>query len=126
MNTVFDLSSFCLFLTPGTDLIWIILRLCQHHSENKEGASDEQLQALFEITSEFLADLCIHIPKVIFRRNSFTFPSPVRSFVLQINKLLKHKCFLLKKVNHKRSHLMFSYVYFSICTYFFIENYQND
>uniref|UniRef100_A0A3B3CFN6 Serum amyloid A-like 1 n=1 Tax=Oryzias melastigma TaxID=30732 RepID=A0A3B3CFN6_ORYME len=48
---------------PSTDLIWIILRLCQHHSENTEGASDEQLQALFEIASEFLADLCIHIPK---------------------------------------------------------------
>lgn len=55
-----------LLLTPDIDLIWIILRLCQHRSENKETATDDQLQALFEITSEFLADLCIHIPKVTF------------------------------------------------------------
>uniref|UniRef100_A0A3P9M2B3 Serum amyloid A-like 1 n=1 Tax=Oryzias latipes TaxID=8090 RepID=A0A3P9M2B3_ORYLA len=48
---------------PNIDLIWIILRLCQHRSENKEAATDDQLQALFEITSDFLADLCIHIPK---------------------------------------------------------------
>lgn len=49
-------------------LIGSILRVCQYHSEckdvtNKEDAKDEQLQTLAEITAEFLADLCINIPK---------------------------------------------------------------
>ncbi|XP_028285832.1 protein saal1 [Parambassis ranga] len=50
-------------------LIGTILRVCQYHNEckdddtNKEDETDEQLQTLAEISAEFLADLCIHIPK---------------------------------------------------------------
>ncbi|TMS05660.1 Protein saal1 [Larimichthys crocea] len=51
-------------------LIGTILRLLQHSTEgkhdggSKEDTKDEQLQALAEITAEFLADICIQIPKV--------------------------------------------------------------
>ncbi|XP_054476423.1 protein saal1 [Anoplopoma fimbria] len=50
-------------------LIGTVLRVLQYHSEDKDdGASkedtkDEQLQTLAEITAEFLADICIQIPK---------------------------------------------------------------
>nr|XP_046251132.1 protein saal1 isoform X2 [Scatophagus argus] len=50
-------------------LIGTILRVIQYHSEGKhdgtgkEDTKDEQLQSLVEITAEFLADICIHIPK---------------------------------------------------------------
>ncbi|XP_010745473.3 protein saal1 [Larimichthys crocea] len=50
-------------------LIGTILRLLQHSTEgkhdgsSKEDTKDEQLQALAEITAEFLADICIQIPK---------------------------------------------------------------
>ncbi|XP_041852417.1 protein saal1 [Melanotaenia boesemani] len=50
-------------------LIGTILRVCQYHSEckaeatNKDDSLDDQLQTLSEITAEFLADLCSHIPK---------------------------------------------------------------
>ncbi|XP_036962502.1 protein saal1 isoform X2 [Acanthopagrus latus] len=50
-------------------LIGTILRVLQYHREgkhdsaSKEDTSDEQLQALAEITAEFLADICIQIPK---------------------------------------------------------------
>ncbi|XP_049429181.1 protein saal1 [Epinephelus fuscoguttatus] len=50
-------------------LIGTILRVLQYHSEgkddstSKEDTKDEQLQMLAEITTEFLADICIHIPK---------------------------------------------------------------
>lgn len=46
-----------------------ILRVLQYHSEGKhhgdseEDTKDEQLQALAEITAEFLADICIHLTK---------------------------------------------------------------
>ena len=54
----------------GLPLIGTILRVLQYHREgkhdsaSKEDTSDEQLQALAEITAEFLADICIQIPKV--------------------------------------------------------------
>ncbi|KAM8751136.1 protein saal1 [Acanthopagrus schlegelii] len=50
-------------------LIGTILRVLQYHREgkhdsaSKEDTSDEQLQALAEITAEFLADICIQIPR---------------------------------------------------------------
>ncbi|XP_044050394.1 protein saal1 isoform X1 [Siniperca chuatsi] len=50
-------------------LIGTILRVLQYHSEgkddgtSKEDTRDEQLQTLTEITAEFLADICIQIPK---------------------------------------------------------------
>lgn len=50
-------------------LIGTILRVCQYHSECKDGATnkddtlDDQLQTLAEITVEFLAELFAHIPK---------------------------------------------------------------
>nr|AFO64939.1 serum amyloid A-like protein 1 [Oplegnathus fasciatus] len=50
-------------------LIGTILRVLQYHSEgkddgtSKEDTKDEQLQTLAEITAEFLADICIQIPK---------------------------------------------------------------
>lgn len=50
-------------------LIGTLLRVCQYHTEckesstNEEDAKDEQLQTLAEITAEFLAHLCDHIPK---------------------------------------------------------------
>ncbi|XP_069019553.1 protein saal1 [Embiotoca jacksoni] len=50
-------------------LIGSILRVCQYHSECKDGSTDkedrndEQLQTLAEITAEFLADLFTNIPK---------------------------------------------------------------
>lgn len=44
-------------------LIGTILRVLQYHSEGKEDTKDEQLQALAEITAEFLADICIQISK---------------------------------------------------------------
>lgn len=54
--------------------------MLQYHSEgrddgtNKEHAKDEQLQALAEITAEFLADICIQIPKVIPKEHFANFP----------------------------------------------------
>ncbi|XP_061577671.1 protein saal1 [Cololabis saira] len=44
-------------------LIGSILRVCQYRSECKHHATDDQLQTLAEITTEFLADVCIDIPK---------------------------------------------------------------
>lgn len=50
-------------------LIGTILRVLQYQSEgkddgtSKEDTDDEQLQTLAEITTEFLADICIQIPK---------------------------------------------------------------
>ncbi|XP_037624138.1 protein saal1 [Sebastes umbrosus] len=50
-------------------LIGTILRVLQFHAEgkdngtSKEDTEDEQLQTLAEITAEFLADICIQIPK---------------------------------------------------------------
>eukprot|EP00064_Thunnus_orientalis_P019912 superscaffoldBa00005205_g20043 len=50
-------------------LIGSILRVLQYHSEckddsmSKDDTQDEQLQTLAEITAEFLADICIQIPK---------------------------------------------------------------
>ncbi|XP_029289684.1 protein saal1 [Cottoperca gobio] len=50
-------------------LIGTILRVLQYHSEgkddgtSKEDRKDDQLQTLAEITAEFLADICIQIPK---------------------------------------------------------------
>ncbi|XP_068595587.1 protein saal1 [Brachionichthys hirsutus] len=50
-------------------LIGSILRVLQYHSDgkhggpSKDGTKDEQLQALAEMTAEFLADICIQIPK---------------------------------------------------------------
>lgn len=50
-------------------LVGSVLRVCQHLSESKnktsanDPASDEQLQTLTEISSEFLADLCVNIQK---------------------------------------------------------------
>lgn len=43
----------------------------KHDGTSKEGAKDEQLQALAEITAEFLADICIQIPKVFRKGASF-------------------------------------------------------
>lgn len=63
-------KNLCL-LPVGLPLIGTVLRVLQHHSEgkcdgsSKEDAKDEQLQTLAEITAEFLADICIQIPKVI-------------------------------------------------------------
>ncbi|XP_012735889.2 protein saal1 [Fundulus heteroclitus] len=50
-------------------LIGSVFRVCLHQSEfkrevsDKDEANDDQLQTLAEITSEFLADLCINIQK---------------------------------------------------------------
>ncbi|KAM7396833.1 hypothetical protein PAMP_019842 [Pampus punctatissimus] len=50
-------------------LIGTILRVLQYNSEcnddstSKDDTQDEQLQTLAEITAEFLADICIQIPK---------------------------------------------------------------
>ncbi|XP_042352068.1 protein saal1 [Plectropomus leopardus] len=48
-------------------LIGTILRVLQYHTEgkddSKEDTKDEQLQTLAEISAEFLADICIQIPK---------------------------------------------------------------
>ncbi|XP_037834177.1 protein saal1 isoform X2 [Kryptolebias marmoratus] len=50
-------------------LIGTVFQVCQYHSEckdeatNKDDAEDEQLQALDEITAEFLADLCSQMSK---------------------------------------------------------------
>lgn len=47
-------------------LIGTILRLLQYHSDGESGEEekkDEQLQMLAETAAEFLADICIHIPK---------------------------------------------------------------
>ena len=66
---MFCANIFCL-LSPGLPLIGSILRVLQYHSEckddsmSKDDTQDEQLQTLAEITAEFLADICIQIPKV--------------------------------------------------------------
>nr|XP_040017717.1 protein saal1 [Gasterosteus aculeatus aculeatus] len=50
-------------------LIGSVLRVLQYRSEakdegfGKEGVKDEQLQTLAEITAEFLAEICVQIPK---------------------------------------------------------------
>lgn len=51
----------------GLPLIGTILRLLQYHSDGESGEEekkDEQLQMLAETAAEFLADICIQIPKV--------------------------------------------------------------
>ncbi|XP_051236675.1 protein saal1 [Dicentrarchus labrax] len=53
----------------GLPLIGTTLRVLQYHSEgkhegtSKEDTKDEELEALAEITAEFLADICMQIPK---------------------------------------------------------------
>lgn len=62
---------------PGLSLIGSVFRVCQHQSEskrehsNKDKAKDDQLMSvsLAEITSEFLADICLNITKVISQTN---------------------------------------------------------
>ncbi|KAM4734943.1 protein saal1 isoform 2-T2 [Anableps anableps] len=50
-------------------LIGSVFQVCQHQNEskneasNKDEANDDQLQTLAEITTEFLADLCLNIKK---------------------------------------------------------------
>lgn len=63
-------EQWCSSSDTSVPFIGSILRVCQYHSEckdddstNKEEPKDEQLQTLAEITAEFLADLCIDIPK---------------------------------------------------------------
>lgn len=57
----------------GLPLIGSILRVCQYQNEckdgsaNKEDEKDEHLETVAEITAEFLADLFIHIQKVILK-----------------------------------------------------------
>lgn len=76
-------NTFCL-LTPGVTLIGSVLRVLQYRSEakdggfGKEGVKDEQLQTLAEITAEFLAEICVQIPKVI--TYLLTFPFWMRLF----------------------------------------------
>lgn len=58
-------DQWCSESDPSLPIIGTILRVLQYHGEGKHDASkDEQLQALAEITTEFLADICIQIPKV--------------------------------------------------------------
>lgn len=65
----------CVFgwIPLGLPLIGSILRVSQYQNEckdgsaNKEDEKDEHLETVAEITAEFLADLFIHIQKVIFR-----------------------------------------------------------
>lgn len=46
-------------------MIGTILRVLQHHSDaTREEKKDEQLQMLAETAAEFLADICLQIPKV--------------------------------------------------------------
>lgn len=55
---------------PGLPLAGTVLRVLQYHSETRcdgssqEDTADEQLHTLGEITAEFLADICLQIPKV--------------------------------------------------------------
>lgn len=62
-------DQWCSRSDPSLPLIGTVLRVLQLHSvdkdegSSKEGPKDEQLQTLVEITAEFLADICIHIPK---------------------------------------------------------------
>lgn len=79
-NCIFEKSYvkilLCIYLfifsssSVGLPLISTVFQVCQYHSEhrdedtNKEDAEDEQLQALAEITTEFLADLCSQMSKV--------------------------------------------------------------
>lgn len=64
------MSKYLCVVPLGLPLIGTILRVLQYHSEakcdgsSKEDTKDEQLQTLAEITAEFLADICIQIPKV--------------------------------------------------------------
>lgn len=80
-NDEISSDSVCLCLLPlGLPLIGTILRVLQYHSEgkddgtSKEDTKDEQLQTLAEITAEFLADICIQIPKVIPKERFANFP----------------------------------------------------
>lgn len=56
------------------------MRVLQYQSEGKDDGTskgdtdDEQLQTLAEITTEFLADICIQIPKVIPKKGLTSFP----------------------------------------------------
>ncbi|XP_068459847.1 protein saal1 [Clinocottus analis] len=60
-------DQWCSRSDPSLPLIGTVLRVLQLQIEDrgssKEGPKDEQLQTLAEITTEFLADICIHIPK---------------------------------------------------------------
>lgn len=64
----------------GLPLIGTILRLLQYHSDatrdgdsGEEEKKDEQLQMLAETAAEFLADICIQIPKVKPNIGNFSF-----------------------------------------------------
>lgn len=69
-NVITHFEQIPFVFSQGLPLIGTILRLLQHSTEgkhdgsSKEDTKDEQLQALAEITAEFLADICIQIPKV--------------------------------------------------------------
>nr|XP_020476580.1 protein SAAL1 isoform X1 [Monopterus albus] len=62
-------DQWCSKTDTSLPLIGTILRVLQYHSEckddstSKEETKDEQLQTLAEVTAEFLADICIQIPK---------------------------------------------------------------
>ncbi|XP_037538895.1 protein saal1 [Nematolebias whitei] len=59
-------SQWCSRSDASLPLIGTIFQACQYHKDedtNKEDADDEQLSALAEITTEFLADLCSQMSK---------------------------------------------------------------
>lgn len=75
----------------GLPLIGTVLRVLQFHSEvkcdgsSKEDTKDEQLQTLAEITAEFLADICIQVPKVIPNKHF------VPCWIMLFTEILKYK-----------------------------------
>lgn len=93
----------------GLPLIGTILRVLQYHSEgkhdsaSKEDTSDEELQALAEITAEFLADICIQIPKVKPKEPFFVLLPPNPVFLLDQ---------IAKEVSN---HSGFFFVFFTLC-----------
>lgn len=62
----------------GLPLIGTILRLLQYHGDagcdgDEEKENDMQLQMLAETAAEFLADICLQIPKVNSNIGNFNF-----------------------------------------------------
>ncbi|XP_013869070.1 protein saal1 [Austrofundulus limnaeus] len=58
-------DQWCSRSDAGLSLISTVFQVCQYHSEHKDEDTnkDEQLQALVEVTTEFLADLCSQMSK---------------------------------------------------------------
>lgn len=78
-------------MREGLPLIGSVLRLLQHHSDatcdgasGEEEKEDEQLQTLAETAAEFLADVCLQIPKVEPNIGNFNFSVCVYIYIYKM------------------------------------------